>query len=89
MKLNRIYSTKKQQNKSSIISNFFGINYIIVNHHCCSYQVMSKKWYNTEYRVQPHFNGVNQFNDIHVAIKWIDDGCPINNDYTTTVIWES
>jgi hypothetical protein len=86
MKLDRQYSSRRQQPK---LGSFFKTRYIIVNHHCCSYQVMSKRWYDTNWRVQPLKNGVNQFYDIQEAIKWVDKGCPIDEDYITIVIWES
>ena len=92
MKLDRQHSSKRRNSKLSIfdaVCSFFKTKYIIVNHHCCSYQVMYKKWYETDWSVTPLKNGVNHFYDIHDAIKWIDDGCKTNDDYITTVIWES
>ena len=92
MKLDRQYSSKKKTKLgifSLITCSFFIRKFIIVNHHCCGYQVMSKRWYETEWRVQPLKNGVNHFYNIHEAIKWIDKGCPIDDIYVTKVMWES
>jgi hypothetical protein len=87
MILDRQFSSKNGRH-NNLILNFFKTKYIIVNHHCCQYQVMFKNWYLYDWKVKPLKNGVNQFYDIHSAIEWINNGCPIDNEYITTVIWE-